>query len=76
MQQIINAFMNAKASGGNPQILAQQLIMNNPQAKQALEQMKNMAGGLSPREFAFQYAKQNGVSEQDLLNFARQFGLN
>ena len=41
-----------------------------------VQQMQNMANGLSPRDFAIQYAKQNGVDPNEFLQFARRFGLN
>ena len=74
--QIINNFMAMARSGGNPNEIAKNMIMNNPEFRQIAEQMKNMSNGLSPREFALQYAKQNGVSEADVLKVAKQFGLN
>lgn len=74
--QIINNFMAMARSGGNPNEIAKNMVMNNPEVRQIAEQMKNMANGLSPREFALQYAKQKGVSEADVLKVAKQFGLN
>lgn len=74
--QIINNFIAMARSGSNPNEIAKSMIMNNPEIRQIAEQMKNMANGLSPREFALQYAKQNGISESDVLKVAKQFGLN
>lgn len=58
----------------NPTQFAQQLLQSNPQAKQFMEQMQNMANGRSPKEFAMQLAKQSGMSEQDIMSFAQKMG--
>lgn len=73
---LLNSFIQAKNSGGNVQVLAQQLVMGNPQMKQMYEQMQNMSNGLSPQEFALRYVKQNGINEQELIQTARMLGLN
>lgn len=75
-QNLLNTFMQLANGGGNPKQIAQQMLMNDPQARELLQQMQNMAGGLSPREFAIKYAEQNGVNPNELLQFAKRFGLN
>lgn len=75
-QNLLNTFMAMANSGGNPKQIAQQMLMNDPQAREILQQMQNMANGLSPREFAIKYAEQNGVNPNELLQFAKRFGLN
>lgn len=75
-QHILDAFMRMSQGGVNPQMIAQQMLASNPELKQIMTQMQNMANGLSPREFAIQYAKQNGVSEEQLMQVARKFGIN
>lgn len=75
-QNLINSFMQMMNGGGNPQQIAQQMLMNDPQAREVLQQMQNMANGLSPREFAIKYAQQNGVNPNEFLQFAKRFGLN
>lgn len=74
-QNLLNTFMQLANSGGNPQQIAQQMLMNDPKAREVLQQMQNMANGLSPREFAIKYAEQNGVNPNELLQFAKRFGL-
>ena len=74
-QNLLNTFMQLANSGGNPQQIAQQMLMNDPQAREVLQQMQNMANGLSPREFAIKYAEQNGVNPNEFLQFAKRFGL-
>lgn len=75
-QKLINMFAQARRTGANPQMLAQQMLMSDPEARRIYQQVQNMAGGMSPRDFALQFAKQNGVDEKDFLEFAKQFGLN
>lgn len=76
MNNLINNFIAMARNGANPRAIAENMLMNDPQARAVLEQMQNMAGGLSPRDFALRYAKQNGISEAEVLNVAKQFGLN
>ncbi len=75
-QNLLNTFMAMANSGGNPQQIAQQMLMNDPEAREVFQQMQNMANGLSPREFAIRYAEQNGVNPNEFLQFAKRFGLN
>lgn len=67
--------MQMLSQGMNPRMLASQLMQNNPQAKQFMAQMQNMSNGRSPRDMAIQYAKQQGMSEKDLMQLARMMGL-
>lgn len=71
----INMIMQMVNNGGNPQQIMQQIMQRNPQASQMLTQMKNMAGGKSPKDFAMQLAKQNGVDPNQLMEVARKMGL-
>lgn len=75
-QNLLNTFMAMANSGGNPRQIAQQMLMNDPEAREIFQQMQNMANGLNPREFAIEYAKQNGIDPNQFLQFAKRFGLN
>lgn len=59
----------------NPQKFLQDKLASNPQMKAMLSQMQNGYGGKSPREIAFAMAKQNGISEDQLMQLAGKFGL-
>ena len=72
---VINEFMKMLNAGGNPQAVAMQLFNSNQEAKALLQQMENMAGGMTAKDFAMQYAKQNGIDTQLLMETARKFGL-
>ena len=67
--------MQLMKGGGNPQQIMQQMLNNNPQAQQTFRQLQNMAGDMNPRDFAVQLAKQSGMSEQQLMDFAKKFGV-
>lgn len=67
--------MQLMKGGGNPQQIIQQMLNNNPQAQQTFRQLQNMAGDMNPRDFAIQLAKQNGMTEQQLMDFAKRFGV-
>lgn len=71
----INGIMQMMNNGMNPQAFANQILQQNPQAKQFLTQIQNQANGRSPKEMALQYAKQQGISEQQLMQLANRMGL-
>lgn len=54
IQQLISIMQN----GGNPEQLAQQMFGNNAQIKNDIQVLKNMAGKMTPNEFAMQIARQ------------------
>ena len=72
IQQIIS-FMN---SGGNPQIMVQQMMRQNPQMQNTLIQIKNMIGDRSPKEFAMQVAKQKGIAPEEIEELSKRMGAN
>ena len=69
--QMVMSFME---SGGNPQVLAQQIVNQNPQMVQMISQVKNMAGNKTPKEFAMQLAKQNGMNPKQIENLFNKMG--
>lgn len=61
-------------SSGNPEMLLQQMAQQNPLLNRAM----TMAQGKSPQEIraiAINLAKQQGMSEQDVDNMVKSFGL-
>lgn len=58
--------MQMKQSGKNSQMIMQMMMQQNPQMRQKLAILQNMAKGKTPQEFISQLAKQNGISEQNL----------
>lgn len=63
--------------GGNPQQFLQMQMQKNPQIAQTKMQLENMqkSSGLGGKEFALQYAKQNGIPEQVIMQLANGLGL-
>ena len=63
LNQNIDAIINMANARKNPQQIMQMLIQQNPQVKQMMTQIQNMANGRTPQEFITQLAQQNGVSQ-------------
>lgn len=60
-------------SAGNPQQVVQQVINQNPQAKILMNQMQQ--SGMSMRDFTLQYARQNNINLQPILQQLNQYGI-
>ena len=69
----INNILQVANSGGDPNVIMNQLIQKNPQVSTTLKQLDNMRGGKPMEEFVLQLAKQNGVSEQNLQGLMQLF---
>lgn len=59
--------MNMIGSAKNPQAMLEAMFQQNPQLRQTMEQLKNSSGGASPEQIARQLAKQNGITEEQLM---------
>ena len=77
------ALINLMKQGKNPQQIMmqmQQMASGNPQMQQALNQM-NVANaqmqqsGMSIKQYAMQYAKQNNIDIQQVISMFNQFGI-
>lgn len=71
----INGILQIFNSGMNPQILVNQMLQSNPQARLFLQQIQNQSNGRSPKEMAIQYARQRGISDEELMKLANRMGL-
>ena len=60
-------------SAGNPQQVVQTMINQNPQAKILMNQMQQ--SGMSMRDFTLQYARQNNINLQPILQQFNQYGI-
>lgn len=58
--------------GGNPQAFMQNMLRQNPQMNAIFNQQKN--SGLSMEQYARQYAKQNNIDINQLINNIQQMG--
>ena len=60
-------------SAGNPQQVIQQMIAQNPNAQILMNQMQQ--SGMSMRDFTLQYARQNNINLQPILQQLNQYGI-
>jgi hypothetical protein len=66
---IINFILQTMTSGVNPQ----QLIQQNPQMQVLMNQMQQ--SGMSMRDFTLQYAKQNNINLEPIIQQLNQRGI-
>ena len=64
--------MQMLMTGGNPQMIMQNIIQSNPQAQVILNQMKQ--SGMNPQQYVMQLAKQNNIDLNPMLNMLKQRG--
>ena len=67
--QIINnidSIINMANMKRNPQQIMQIMFQQNPQLKQTMIQIQNMAQGRTPQEFITDLAKQNGIGQDKI----------
>lgn len=61
--QMIQQMQNVK----NPQQMFMSMLQQNPQMQQQIQTMQNVSGGKSIEQTVRQLAKQQGISEQQLM---------
>lgn len=69
---MMQMLMQMLSMGSNPQQMMQNMIARNPQANAILNQMRN--SGMTPEQYVRQYAKQNNIDIEPMLNQFRQRG--
>lgn len=72
-QSPMEVLMQMIAMGNNPQKITEQILYQNPQVRTVFNQMQQ--SGLTPQQFVFQYAKQNNINIQPLINMLNQRGI-
>jgi len=50
----------------NPNSIVQTLLNNNPKMKNIMQLMNS--SGMTPKQFFYQYAQQNGIDPEQFLN--------
>lgn len=70
---IANLVMQMMSNGQDPNQIVQQIISKNPQAQVLFNQMKQ--SGMSTKDFTLQYAKQNNINIEPILNILSQKGI-
>lgn len=69
VQMILQMMMG----GQNPQQIMQSVVQQNPQIQVLLNQAQQ--SGMTPQQYAMQYAKQNNINIQPLINIFAQRGI-
>lgn len=70
---IANTILQIITNGQNPNQVLQNMINQNPQAQILMNQMQQ--SGLSIKDFTLQYAKQNNINIQPILQTLNQRGI-
>lgn len=73
MNAIINNILQMLSVNQNPNQIIQQMIQQNPQAQVLFNQMQQ--SGMSVKDFTLQYAKQNNININAILNGLSQRGI-
>ena len=73
MNNIINMITQIMTNGQNPNQIIQQMISKNPQAQILFNQMQQ--SGMSMKDFTMQYARQNNINIDAILNGLSQRGV-
>lgn len=69
----MNSLMTLINGVNNPKQMVEGMIKNNPQMNAVFQQVQQ--SGLSMKDFTMQYAKNNGIDIQPLLNMMSQRGI-
>lgn len=72
-QNPMNILMQLMTMGNNPQQITNQILSQNPQIRIAFNQMQQ--SGMSTKDYVLQYAKQNNIDIQPLVNMINQNGI-
>ena len=70
---IVNLIMQMMTKGQNPNQVVEQIISKNPQAQVLFNQMKQ--SGMSIKDFTLQFARQNNINIDQILNTLSQKGI-
>jgi hypothetical protein len=69
---VLNIFNQLISGGQNPQQIINNILMQNPQYQMIFNQIQS--SGLSMKDYVLQYAKQNQIDIQPMLNLIQQKG--
>ena len=73
VNQALQSLFQMKNAGRNPQQIMQSVVQQNPQIQVLLNQAQQ--SGMTPQQYAMQYAKQNNINIQPLINMFAQRGI-
>lgn len=69
---ILNTLTQIISLGNNPQQILQNMVSRNPVFANALTQMQS--SGLTAQQYVMQYARQNNIDIQPMINLLQQKG--
>lgn len=70
---IMNALMQVLSMGSNPQQIVQTALQRDPRVNAVFSQAKQ--SGMTMEQFTRQFAKQNGIDIEPMINTLRQRGM-
>jgi len=70
---LYNVFSQIIGMGNTPQQIFQNMINNNPQIQVVLNQMQQ--SGLSSKDYALQFAKQNNIDINPMIEMLQKRGI-
>lgn len=65
----IKSMMQMMKTAGNPQMMFQQMLSQNPQMQQIVQYVNNNGG--NPKEAFYKMAKEKGVNPNDILQMLK-----
>lgn len=68
-----NMLYQMLSRGMNPQMILQQMISQNPKSQYIFNQVQQ--SGLSMKDYTLQYAKQNNIDINSMIQMMSQFGI-
>lgn len=69
----LQLIMQMVMGGQNPAYIMNQMLQQNPQLQVLINQARQ--SGMSPRDYTLQYARQNNINIQPLVNMFAQRGI-
>lgn len=69
----LQLMMQMVMGGQNPEQIMNQMMQQNPQLQVLINQARQ--SGMSPRDYTLQYARQNNINIQPLVNMFAQRGI-
>ena len=69
---VLNIFNQLISGGQNPQQIINNILMQNPQYQMIFNQIQS--SGLSMKDYVLQYARQNQIDIQPMINLMQQKG--
>lgn len=72
VSNIIKSFTMNKFS---PKTMCENMLMQNPQAREMINNMQQMCGTRNPREFVLEQCASQGISREQVMQLANTLGI-